>query len=99
MAAALKVSRERAERINKALIGTFFTQAMVSMAIVVRIPEIIDNLALSKNLAIWGTITGLSGIGSILALVFAHRLCFASAPPAWFVTELWRPPQSRESCH
>lgn len=74
MAAALKVSRERAERINKALIGTFFTQAMVSMAIVVRIPEIIDNLALSKNLAIWGTITGLSGIGSILALVFAHRL-------------------------
>jgi MFS family permease len=74
MAAALKVSRERAERINKALIGTFFTQAMVSMAIVVRIPEIIDNLALSKNLAIWGTITGLSGAGSILALVFAHRL-------------------------
>jgi MFS family permease len=74
MAAALKVSRERAERINKALIGTFFTQAMVSMAIVVRIPEIIDNLALTKNLAIWGTITGLSGAGSILALVFAHRL-------------------------
>jgi MFS family permease len=74
MAAALKVSRERAERINKALIGTFFTQAMVSMAIVVRIPEIIDNLSLSKNLAIWGTITGLSGAGSILALVFAHRL-------------------------
>ncbi len=74
MAAALKVSRERAERINKALIGTFFTQAMVSMAIVVRVPEIIDNLGLSKNLAIWGTITGLSGIGSILALIFAHRL-------------------------
>jgi MFS family permease len=74
MVAAFKVSRERAERINKALIGTFFTQAMVSMAIVVRIPEIIDNLALTKNLAIWGTITGLSGAGSILALVFAHRL-------------------------
>ena len=74
MAAAVKISRERAERINKALIGTFFTQAMVTMAIVVRIPEIIDNLGLSKNLAIWGTITGLSGIGSMLALVFAHRL-------------------------
>ena len=74
MAAAVKISRERAERINRALIGTFFTQAMVTMAIVVRIPEIIDNLGLGKNLAIWGTITGLSGLGSMLALVFAHRL-------------------------
>ena len=74
MAAALKISRERAERINKALIGTFFVQAMVTMAIIIRIPEIIDNLGLTKNLAIWGTITGLSGIGSMLALVFAHRL-------------------------
>ena len=74
MAAALKISRERAERVNKALIGTFFVQAMVTMAIVIRIPEIIDNLHLSNNLAIWGTITGLSGTGSMLALVFAHRL-------------------------
>ena len=56
------------------MVGTFFTQALVSMAIIIRIPEIIDNIGLSKNLAIWGTITGLSGIGSILALVFAHRL-------------------------
>ena len=74
MAAAIKISRERAERVNKALIATFFTQAMVTMAIIIRIPEIIDNLGLSKNLAIWGTITGLSGIGSMLALIFAHRL-------------------------
>lgn len=74
MASALKISRERAERINKALIGTFFVQAMVTMAIVIRIPEIIDNLHLSNNLAIWGTITGLSGTGSMLALFFAHRL-------------------------
>ncbi|MEN9992818.1 MAG: hypothetical protein RLY83_388 [Actinomycetota bacterium] len=74
MASATKISRERAERVNKALIGTFFVQAMVTMAIVIRIPEIIDNLHLSNNLAIWGTITGLSGIGSMLALVFAHRL-------------------------
>lgn len=74
MAPALKISRERAERVNKALIGTFFVQALVTMAIIVRIPEIIDNLGLSSNLAIWGTITGLAGIGSMLALVFAHRL-------------------------
>lgn len=74
MAAVTKISRERAERVNKALIGTFFTQALVTMAIIVRIPEIIDNIGLSNNLAIWGTITGLAGTGSMLALVFAHRL-------------------------
>lgn len=74
MAAPTKISRERAERVNKALIGTFFVQALVTMAIIVRIPEIIDNLGLSNNLAIWGSITGLAGIGSMLALVFAHRL-------------------------
>ncbi len=56
------------------MVGTFFTQALVSMAIIIRIPEIIENIGLSKNLAIWGTITGLSGLGSMLALVFAHRL-------------------------
>lgn len=44
------------------------------MAIIVRIPEIIANLGLAKNLAIWGTITGLSGVGAMLALIFAHRL-------------------------
>ncbi len=74
MSAPTRIPRERAEQVNKALIGTFFTQAMVSMAIIVRIPEIIANLGLEKNLAIWGTITGLSGIGAMVALLFAHRL-------------------------
>lgn len=74
MSALTRITRERAERVNKALIGTLFTQAMVTTAIIVRIPEIIDNLGLSKNLAIWGTITGLSGVGSMLALIVVHRL-------------------------
>jgi len=74
MAVAEKISIARANRIKNALVGTFFTQAMVSMAIIIRIPEIIENIGLSKNLAIWGTITGLSGLGSIVALIFAHRL-------------------------
>ena len=73
MAAAEKISLARANRIKNVMVGTFFTQALVSMAIIIRIPEIIDNIGLSKNLAIWGTITGLSGLGSIVALVFAHR--------------------------
>lgn len=74
MAASEKISIARANRIKNVMVGTFFTQALVSMAIIIRIPEIIDNIGLSKNLAIWGTITGLSGVGSMLALVFAHRL-------------------------
>lgn len=74
MSVPSKIPTERAEQVNQALIGTFFTQAMVTMAIIVRIPEIIDNLGLAKNLAIWGTITGLSGVGAMIALVFAHRL-------------------------
>jgi len=69
-----RISTERAEQVKKALIGTFFVQAMVTMAIIVRIPEIIGNLGLTQNLTIWGTITGLSGVGSMVALVFAHRL-------------------------
>ena len=72
--AAQKISMERAEVIRKAMVGTFFTQALVTTAIIVRIPEIINNLGLSNNLAIWGTITGLTGTGSMIALLFAHRL-------------------------
>jgi MFS family permease len=74
VSAPTKISIERATRIKNALVGTFFTQALVTMAIIIRIPEIIDNIELSQNLAIWGTITGLSGTGSMLALLFAHRL-------------------------
>jgi MFS family permease len=74
VAASEKISIARANRIKNVMVGTFFTQALVSMAIIIRIPEIIDNIGLSENLAIWGTITGLSGAGSMVALVFAHRL-------------------------
>lgn len=74
MADSAKLSIKRATRIKNALVATFFTQAMVIMAIVIRIPEIIDNLNLSQNLTIWGTITGLSGLGGMISLAFVHRL-------------------------
>lgn len=72
--AANKISKERAERVRAVLVATFFVQSMVVTAIIVRIPEIIENLGLSNNLALWGSITGFSGIGSILSLVFAHKI-------------------------
>jgi hypothetical protein len=74
MSTAVKMTPERANRIKNALVGTFFTQALVTFAIIIRIPEIIENIGLSENLAIWGTITGFSGVGSMLALLFTHRL-------------------------
>lgn len=69
-----KLSVQRANRIKNALVAMFFTQSMVLMGIVIRIPELIDKLGLSKNLTIWGTITGFSGAGGLLSLIFVHRL-------------------------
>ena len=72
--ASNKIPRERAERVRAVLVATFFVQSMVVTAIIVRIPEIIENLGLSNNLALWGSITGFSGIGSILSLLFASKI-------------------------
>jgi MFS family permease len=74
MSTSAKMTPERANRVKNALVGTFFTQALVTFAIIIRIPEIIENIGLSENLAIWGTITGFTGVGSMLALLFTHRL-------------------------
>jgi MFS family permease len=69
-----KLSLQRANRIRYSLVAMFFTQAVVLMAIVIRIPELIDKLDLSKHLTIWGTITGFSGAGGLLSLFVVHRL-------------------------
>ena len=69
-----KLSTQRANRIKNALVAMFFTQAVVLMSIVIRIPELIDRLGLTKNLTIWGTITGFSGAGGLLSLFIVHRL-------------------------
>ena len=69
-----KLSLQRANRIKNSLVAMFFTQAVVLMSIVIRIPELIDKLNLTKNLTIWGTITGFSGAGGLLALFVVHRL-------------------------
>ena len=73
MIEAPKLSLERANRIKNSLVAMFFTQAVVLMSIVIRIPELIDRLGLTKNLTIWGTITGFSGAGGLLSLFIVHR--------------------------
>ena len=69
-----KLSLQRANRIKNSLVAMFFAQAVVLMSIVIRIPELIDKLNLTKNLTIWGTITGFSGAGGLLSLFVVHRL-------------------------
>ncbi|MEY4275856.1 MAG: hypothetical protein RIS26_319 [Actinomycetota bacterium] len=69
-----KLSLQRANRIKNSLVAMFFTQAVVLMSIVIRIPELIDRLGLSKNLTVWGTITGFSGAGGLLSLFIVHRV-------------------------
>jgi MFS family permease len=69
-----KLSLQRANRIKNSLVAMFFTQAVVLMSIIIRIPELIDKLNLTKNLTIWGTITGFSGAGGLLSLFVVHRL-------------------------
>jgi hypothetical protein len=48
---ANKISKERAERVRLVLVATFFVQSMVVTAIIVRIPEIIENLGLESALS------------------------------------------------
>jgi MFS family permease len=69
-----KLSLQRANRVKNSLVAMFFTQAVVLMSIIIRIPELIDKLNLTKNLTIWGTITGFSGAGGLLSLFVVHRL-------------------------
>ena len=59
-----KLSAARAKRMQIAVMAGFFSQAVVAITYIPRIPELIDQLGVS--FAEWGLIIGLSGIGSLL---------------------------------
>lgn len=66
------LSAARAKSAQRALIVMFFVQGFAATAFVPRIPELIDQL--NVNLVIWGTVIGLSGLGSLLPLIFTNQL-------------------------
>jgi len=68
----LSLTPERLKSAQTALSVFFFTQGFVSITYIPRIPEIIEQIGVS--FAAWGLIIGLSGIGSLLPLLFANRL-------------------------
>ena len=68
----MSLTPERLKSAQTALSVFFFTQGFVSITYIPRIPEIIEQIGVS--FAAWGLIIGLSGIGSLLPLLFANRL-------------------------
>ena len=68
--AALTPARAQSARL--ALIVMFFVQGFCATVTVPRIPELIGQL--DVNLVVWGSVIGLSGLGSLLPLMVTNRL-------------------------
>lgn len=66
------ISPKRARSAQIGLLLIFFTQGFAAMSTLPRIPEILDQIGVI--FAQWGLIIGLSGLGSLLPLVFTNRL-------------------------
>lgn len=66
------LSAARAKTAQRALIVMFFVQGFSATTFVPRIPELIEQL--NVNFVTWGTVIGLSGLGSLLPLIFTNQL-------------------------
>ena len=67
-----KLSQERLKSARLALLAIFFIQGIVAITTLPRIPELIKQI--NVDFFGWGTIIGLSGVGSFLALVGTNKL-------------------------
>ena len=68
----MKLTKERANSAQFALIAAFFIQGFLAITYIPRIPEIIDQINVS--FAVWGLIIGLAGLGSLIPLLITNRL-------------------------
>ena len=66
------IEPKRAKAAQRALLAIFFTQGFAAMSTLPRIPEILNQI--SVVFAEWGLIIGLSGVGSLLPLIFTNQL-------------------------
>lgn len=67
-----QLAPKRARAAQIALLSIFFTQGFAALSTLPRIPEILQQI--NVVFAEWGLIIGLSGLGSLLPLVFTNRL-------------------------
>ena len=66
------LTQAKAKTAQRALIVMFFVQGFSATTFVPRIPELIAQLHV--NFVIWGSVIGLSGLGSLLPLIFTNHL-------------------------
>jgi predicted MFS family arabinose efflux permease len=66
------LTQAKAKTAQRALIVMFFVQGFSATTFVPRIPELIAQLHV--NFVIWGSVIGLSGLGSLLPLIFTNQL-------------------------
>ncbi|MEN9752343.1 MAG: hypothetical protein RL670_34, partial [Actinomycetota bacterium] len=68
----MKLSPERAKRADLGMSLTFVAQAFMAISWLPRIPEVIKQI--DVDFTTWGLIIGVSGLGSLLPLMFTHRV-------------------------
>lgn len=68
----MKLTTERAKSAEFALVAVFFTQGVLAITYIPRIPEIIDQIGVSFGA--WGLIIGLAGLGALIPLLITNRL-------------------------
>lgn len=65
-------TQARSKEVQRSLIVVFFLQAVIAATQIPRIPEIIKQI--DVDFTTWGLITGFSGVGGLLGLLFTSKL-------------------------
>jgi len=74
------LSDKRLSQARLALFAVFFTQGVAAITTLPRIPELIHQI--DVNFAVWGSIIGFAGLGSLVPLAFTNTLVnrFGTSP-------------------
>lgn len=65
-------TKERSKHAQRSIVAVFFLQAIIAATQIPRIPEIIKQI--NVDFTTWGLITGFSGVGGLLGLMFTSKL-------------------------